>query len=1222
MSKFINAMRCILVVAIVSGITGLCPITAAPAIAEEISHTYTFDHPTIVPVVIDGERYDRILLQDGAGEGEPGEPALPIVGGRLLLPPNSGVISVSVETEKPISLGVGYRVEPIQFPYALSSEPSRIVAATPDASIYERNADYPEKLVESAGTFSFRGYDLAVLRMFPVVYNPVSGELLFYPRMVVTIEVENAVKANSLFRGLPVDAELAADKVDNDEEVSAYQGLSKSGMDAYSLLIITNETLKPTFATLASFHNGRGLATVVRTTAEIGSNNTDVLRDYIRNEYLTNGIEYVLLGGDDEIIPAAGFYGAVNTSSGLEVDYGIPADLFYSCLDGPMDYDGDGVYGEWGDGGPNGQSIDMIAEVFVGRASVSNTTEAQRFVAKTIRYLTTQGTYLKKSLLLGEYLGFGGISDYGGNAMDQLVGYCEDDDYVTYGMPEDTFEFDRLYDRDYAGNDWPVTELFDRINSDFHLINHDGHSNTSYALKCGSSTAIQEMKNDNLFLLYSQGCYAGSFDLGDCWAEYVNIRTDHGAFAVFMNSRFGWGSSYTTDGSSQKFQRQYWDAIYNPDENKLELGRANSDSKEDNLYLSASGSTRWVYYEMNLFGDPTIRLWDKWLGLDDFAFSDAQGDGDGIFEAGETIELRCDIENIGISSADNVTMDLTISDVTVAVNTGSVNIGSISAGEIKTNSTNPFVFTIPVDYVTRVDTFYIDISWEEEGVSHSAMLKFHTPVGAVPILLVDGNESDNVERYYLEYFNTNSIPYTLWESELLLGPSASDLSKYDIVIWFTGNFQTSPLTQSDIDAMRGFLDNGGNLFLTGQGIAASSNIIDQDFLQNYLKAEYVSSQSWPIMTAAGGMVFSPADTIGIQGAGGAYNQTFPDRVNVINGGIPEFKWFGSSVYGGLSYSGSYKLVFFTFGFEAIVNGDYRWTEREEIMGEILTFFNLEYADEAPEVTTMSIEPSEISHMVDHSPTIHWQYSDPNGFPQTAYQIQVGADFYWSPDDRWDTGPVAGTATDAAYAGLALEDGQDYCVRVRALNGQVWSPWQYEIMHYNSIPVPFDLSPADAETAYLGHIKLHCETESDIEGDVITYSYELYADAGLTELVDQIEGYGAGDKVSWSISAALVVGEDYYWRARTNDGLENGEWSETAMFIVGPEYICGDANGDQAVNIGDAVSIINYIFKGGAAPSPIQAGDANCDGSCNIGDGVSLISYIFNGGDAPCSSCPD
>ncbi|MCK5124938.1 MAG: T9SS type A sorting domain-containing protein [candidate division Zixibacteria bacterium] len=68
------------------------------------------------------------------------------------------------------------------------------------------------------------------------------------------------------------------------------------------------------------------------------------------------------------------------------------------------------------------------------------------------------------------------------------------------------------------------------------------------------------------------------------------------------------------------------------------------------------------------------------------------------------------------------------------------------------------------------------------------------------------------------------------------------------------------------------------------------------------------------------------------------------------------------------------------------------------------------------------------------------------------------------------------------------------------------------------------------------------------------------------------------------------------------------------------YMAGDANGNCSVNIGDAVYIINYVFKGGVAPSPLDAGDANGDGEINVGDVVFIINYIFRGGDAPQCGC--
>ncbi|MEE9444014.1 MAG: FG-GAP-like repeat-containing protein [candidate division Zixibacteria bacterium] len=75
----------------------------------------------------------------------------------------------------------------------------------------------------------------------------------------------------------------------------------------------------------------------------------------------------------------------------------------------------------------------------------------------------------------------------------------------------------------------------------------------------------------------------------------------------------------------------------------------------------------------------------------------------------------------------------------------------------------------------------------------------------------------------------------------------------------------------------------------------------------------------------------------------------------------------------------------------------------------------------------------------------------------------------------------------------------------------------------------------------------------------------------------------------------------------------------AITITEPDttVILGDANGDGATNVGDAVYIINFVFKGGPAPDPVLSGDANCDGATNVGDAVYLINFVFKGGPAPC-----
>ncbi len=63
-------------------------------------------------------------------------------------------------------------------------------------------------------------------------------------------------------------------------------------------------------------------------------------------------------------------------------------------------------------------------------------------------------------------------------------------------------------------------------------------------------------------------------------------------------------------------------------------------------------------------------------------------------------------------------------------------------------------------------------------------------------------------------------------------------------------------------------------------------------------------------------------------------------------------------------------------------------------------------------------------------------------------------------------------------------------------------------------------------------------------------------------------------------------------------------------------ICGDANGDFVVDVGDIVYLVNFMFLGGWPPLSEPLCDVNGDTRTNVGDIVYLVNYIFRGGLPP------
>jgi hypothetical protein len=100
---------------------------------------------------------------------------------------------------------------------------------------------------------------------------------------------------------------------------------------------------------------------------------------------------------------------------------------------------------------------------------------------------------------------------------------------------------------------------------------------------------------------------------------------------------------------------------------------------------------------------------------------------------------------------------------------------------------------------------------------------------------------------------------------------------------------------------------------------------------------------------------------------------------------------------------------------------------------------------------------------------------------------------------------------------------------------------------------------------------------------------------------------------------------FFILATTKDGPTDlqGEIAKARAFSPW-QYCCccqkaGDANNDTKVGVGDAVYVINYVFKSGPKPICMPQADPNVDCRVNVGDVVFLINYIFKGGPPP--QCP-
>jgi uncharacterized repeat protein (TIGR01451 family) len=161
-------------------------------------------------------------------------------------------------------------------------------------------------------------------------------------------------------------------------------------------------------------------------------------------------------------------------------------------------------------------------------------------------------------------------------------------------------------------------------------------------------------------------------------------------------------------------------------------------------------------------------------------------------------------------------------------------------------------------------------------------------------------------------------------------PSESVLSGYGRVIWSTGDDYLTTLTQLEQESLAAYLEEGGRLLLSGQYIAY--DIDDSVFFQHYLHAVYVTDNR--TIRSLIGEDFLSGASLTISGGTGANNQKYPADITPDGSAFPVLNYTSLYHQGGIAYqNGTYKLVFFSFGFEAISSA----STRNEVMLKTLSW---------------------------------------------------------------------------------------------------------------------------------------------------------------------------------------------------------------------------------------------------------------------------------------------
>ena len=581
--------------------------------AGEINSHYTVQQPT---VALRADGFHHLLSPPGPVWGPAGSPELPHLSHQFSLPPGEEIQSVRLENAVWTPLSEKVRLYPRK--PSGSIKPERTAAFHGSGSIrLWFKSDLSRRSNRRTRTDFLCGHSIGSISITAARWQPLSGRLealTAYDLVITTHPTPRAGEAFStrLKRNSTVQARLSR-QVDNIEASNAYGTLDETDDFGCHYLIITSTALQSAFQEQVWYRTGMGLQAEIKLVEDIatqyqGADLPAKIRNCILDYYMNNWLQYVLLGGDTELVPKKRFWAQMNGGAPNDPDPDIASDLYYSNLDGNWNADGDNFYGEPGD------IPDLYSEVAIGRMSASTFAQAQYLIAKTRLYETQPvASEITRGLMVGEDLGW---QVWGSQIKNEIRFGSNSAGYTTVGFPA-TFQVDTLYETPgYHFN--AMTELLPMLNGGQHLINHMGHGDVGWVMKFSSGQVTNNNFTNNgldhnFYIAYSQACYAGSFDnrtgsftyTFDCICEnFTNIST--GAVGFVANSRFGWGAGSNTNGPSQFYDREFFDALFG--ENEYKLGWINADSKEDNVPRISWASLR-CFYETNLLGDPALELW-------------------------------------------------------------------------------------------------------------------------------------------------------------------------------------------------------------------------------------------------------------------------------------------------------------------------------------------------------------------------------------------------------------------------------------------------------------------------------------------------------------------------------------------------------------------------------------------------------------------------------------
>jgi hypothetical protein len=523
-----------------------------------------------------GSEWDIIICNNTANLDSYGKPTVPY---RKMLVPLGDADVVNIYTHEELTKEIP-EIEVLPGLMPLPFEFNNLDWANPysyleenfcaDPLIYLSNQTFPSEPVQQE-VVSLEGNRFLALTIFPFKFDP-KNNILRVLDILVSVELTKPAST-----------------------ISQLQSKSTSNENA-GYVIITPHEFSGAVQSFSEWKEQLGFSVQTMWLDQIytqfsGRDNAEKVRNFIIESYSANKTEYYLLVGDCDVCPVREVWDPINL--GMSCDNGTePSDLYYECLDGNWDANGNDIFGESDD------DVDLYPEVKVGRIPVSTAEDVERVLAmiRKIEENPEPGEWMKNFLLIAP-----SAFTFGDSAAA-----LEEEVYQKY-LAGSFLNSIRLYDVD--GSLSPSDVLY-AMNQGIGLVDFFDHGAYDRWVGALQTSGVLSLHNGNkTFLAFAMACETAAFD----YQEYTTIAEaffhsqNGGAIAYIGATRIAFAGYNCFDGLHHRF----WDYFLKDATEHLEANA--KEALQEALVemvstYSVEGSTLETIYQAIYFGDPALNL--------------------------------------------------------------------------------------------------------------------------------------------------------------------------------------------------------------------------------------------------------------------------------------------------------------------------------------------------------------------------------------------------------------------------------------------------------------------------------------------------------------------------------------------------------------------------------------------------------------------------------------